>query len=450
MRNFLQTLILSAAALACSTNLGAQDGGTSHAILNLATPSMFADTFRATFIARGYIVDVDHTTRFDQPIFRPIEYIMGTAIDAEEIPLVINSNADMSFLKGQEVVCAVIAATNGTYGPCFGFESLTPANLSPSTSKAFYEDILAANAPYTTEIMAALEENPTNCNFNFPWELKVEWAKILVKYMGYTGTHAAHHAYREMLHNPVFKDILWETEDENLLQLISDYVGISSPGTFDRGYGVLTLWKYQYPGVSIQKIMELVRNETAYLNIDHMAKYLTLFDKQQVVDAAADIYTNKQTESIQARRNAIFFAGAFGSTLACETLLPLVGREGDTKTKHVLLDALCELPHKDNFGTLAKYVNGGDKDHLEGIQTDCLDSRLLLKRALLAIALIDSQASNVYIDGAYIRAKPLWLRQYLQYLTRPNKEWRKLVNLSLLEGDTVAAVPGEEEPETEE
>ena len=397
--------------------------------VNFHTASMFIDTLRADFIATGRVVGIDKSNGFPEVVFMPMEYLMGEAIPESKINVYTGVNSDLDHLIGQEIVGAVVKNYDrNIYGFAHSVHSITPESLSPQTSIDFYKEIIAINEQYEDEI-AIVHETSIGLKYHevlpYPAEVVSAWSDVLVKNLGYTGTQAAHHSGRELLHNPVFRDVLTESQLSEVAQSLPS----THPGTYDRGYGFLVLAVNKHKGVSISSSMNMVREETAFVNLAHVARYLKQFPEGAVVDAFKAIYMDKAEETTTARRNAILLAGKYGSNLALPSLRSLLGHETDKQIQHQLLAAFRELPDFGNFKALAYYLNGGDENQESGLQKDCVNNNTLHKRTLLAIAVIDDANTDLYIDLAWIRAKDAWLKKFLYYITSPNKQWRGIVEV---------------------
>lgn len=391
------------------------------------TASIFIDTFRATHIARGTIVDVVNVNGFPALVFKPMEMLKGVAPAQETMTLITGTNADLSSLKGQAAVAGIIETVDGEYGLAHGVQSLTPESLNVEASVKLLKDVLDLNARYSVAIQTALNENPRSGKFRFPAKLVEGWTNILLdNLLRESRSQAAHHSGRELLVNPVFKGVLTEEQLHRIGQEVGEF---SASGTYDRGYIYLILAQYHSDAASIDTTLNLMRGETALNNVDHMAHYLrSAFDEKSVIEKLSKVYGNRE-ESALARRNAIAMAGSFGSTEALPTLRVLLGHETDRSAKRELLNAFRDLPHEGNFQPLLNYLNGGDATSEKGVQTDCVDSRNLLKRTLLAMAVVDSKASNITIREAYLTASFPWLKDFIRPLLEENKQGRGLVKV---------------------
>ncbi len=441
-------------------------------LLNFQTVSMFRDLFRSDFIARGLVVDVLEEGGFDRLVFQPTNYLYGEALAEETVVLHVGTNADLSELQGQEAVCACMQSNDGRYGLTHGLASITPEAFSVQTSVDFYTDLLALNADYGFEIQQALEEDPADGRYDFPVPLVESWTDVLVRYLGHSDTQAAQHAGRELAANPLFEKSLNALD----LRMIADsLIETSVPGSYDRGFSYIILKQRKSRALSIQAAIELIKEETAYINIDHLTNYLRsacglpsllsetpnaiqalsveeqeeipLFEEQDVVDALKALYENRE-EATRIRRNAIIAAGQFASELSLPSLRKLLGHESDMEIKHRLLEAFRFIPHQDNLTVLQNYLNGGDALRAEPkIHNDCLDSRKILKRTLLAIAVIGSEESDTLIQLAYETARFDWLKDFIRPLRKANPEWRELVEILDNEADIPVILPEKEAKE---
>lgn len=433
--------------------------------LQTHTISMFTDVLRADVIATGTIVEVENPG-WPRLVFEPDEYLKGSPLPMQRVTLITNTNAQITYLEGQRVVAGIVhRADNDTYGLAHGVQSLTPEHLGVETSIQFYRDLLAAAAPYDIEIAEALEANPKDGMFAYPEVLVDAWLEIFVEYFGETGTQAAHHASRELWGNPVFQDRL--TED-HLASIASNLVE-SDPGTYDRGYGYMLLNREGSNALALADCINLMRDETAYVNLDHMAIYLqNAFERDAVVEAVSEVMTSQlYTES--ERHNAMQLASRHGGKGFLSAMHELIGHENTLANKRALLECFRNIPDPSNLPVLINYLNGGDAEGSEvKVQDDCSTSRGFFKRTMLAIAMINTDiddelfnydpetetleeheaernmavhnSSNAFLRVAYGQARYQWVRDYLKYLQPENEDWRKVIQIFAFE-DTMPVEP---------
>lgn len=405
---------------------------------NFSTYSLFHDVLRGTHIAVGNVTAVT-TTRPDNLItFEPSEYLMGDPLATTSIDLISGVNSDLSELVGQRVVLSFIETPDGEYGLTHGVHSLTPDHFTVTangvaheltfgvdTSIAMYKQLLLTKAEYGEVIDVALAANPEDGNFELPSSLVGEWAYTLVQYLGESNTRAADHAGRTLYNEPVFKNAL--TED--MLGTIKQHVVTSEPQSYDRGWMYMLLAR-EGSELRLHDVMQNVRDEVAKINLDHIAEYLhEVHDEEDVVTELANIYTSV-ANTVDERRNAVIVAGQFGSRQSLPYLHQLLGNVSGLDLQRELLNTLYFLRSEESFTPLVNYINGGTAVTESGKQRDVLENRELYKRAIRAIAVIDSEHSNLYLRQAYTTVKEenaTWVREFMWPLLPQNKHWRELV-----------------------
>lgn len=393
---------------------------------NFKVSSMFHDVFRSTHIAIGRVSAVTYPSSNVKITFEPTEYLMGSPIDTPSVDLITNFNGDLRHLVGTEVVCGMLHAANGKWGLTHGLESVTPVSWDVSASVQMYRDLVSINAEYSEEIAIALDENPMDGRFNFPDGLMSAWTDLLVRNFGKTDTIVAHHAGRVLFKEPMFQGRLTNEH----VQAIANAVRRSGDQTFDRGYGFMLLTKYESTALTVAEVMDLMKREVAKINLDHLAVYLHhTRSAEEVVPALSAIILDR-TQSNKARRNAIIVAGQFGSREILPTMHQVLGRETNRELARQILNTYRYLSDAQNYGPLVSYLNGGNNQgYAVRTQSDCRDSIELLKRTLVAIAMIDTDESNKLIEHAYYNANEEWLRDFINPLRLQNKAWRVRVDI---------------------
>jgi|GEM_PF-4317063 len=442
--------------------------------LNVTTISMFTDVLRADFIATGTIVRIENP-KFPRLVFQPDQYLSGTPLAENEVVLETGINADLGELEGKRVVAGVVyRADQNKYGLAHGVQSLTPEGFGVDTSVQFYRDLLSAKAEYSEQVEAALEANPKDGKFAFPEELTTKLVDIFVEYMGQTGTQAAHHAARELYSNVMFEGKL--TEDH--LATIASQALESDAGTFDRGYSYMLLTRAESDALSLENCIKLIKNETANVNLDNMVLYMhSAFEDDAVVEAVSEVMTNVSFTTDE-RHNAMQIASRHRSMGFLPAMHARLGHETELKLKRVLLECYRNHPDVSNLKPLISYLSGGDgesdpyAEDFKKIQEDCSTSRGLFKRAMLGIAMIDTnidaegngayeaetdeerdaiieasvkESSNAFLREAYAQARFPWVRDFLFHLQPENKDWRKVIQIQGFE-DTMPIVPRGDEP----
>jgi hypothetical protein len=410
------------------------------AIKSFPTANMFSDTFRSTHIARGVLNSATFPAADVTLSFTPIEYIKGAPLAKATVELVTGFNGDLRQYAGRECVCAFIVRDDGTAGLTHGMSSFTAADWGITATTGFYRDILAVNTGEYAEIIAtAAEEHPANFKYNYPAEVKQQYADALVRTLAKTGTHAAWQAGNELAQNPTFADGV--LNPSQLFQIAQAAVN-SVPGARDRGYAYILLTRNHSNALGLGECMALVKDEIKNINLDHLATYMhQAFEEAEVTALLSEMMTNRLSPENQKgyndhiRGNAIITAAQFGSRQVLPALHQLLGHETTRRCKVEVLNAFRYLHDPSNFKPLNNYLNGGDATTAKNVQTDYLDSVSLHKRTLVAIAAIDSKDSNQMIQDAYDSTRVVELKQFIRPLLEQNKAWRAMVNQLPSEGD---------------
>lgn len=420
----------SAPVLLPTIPVNPRNGGVAENVWNA---TLFADAFRATHIARGYVVSCDYPTNNVMLRFQPTEYIKGTPLPDATVDLVTGLNADLNFTVGQEAVCAwIVRESDGAMGLSHSVNSMTPAarGWNPQATVDFIRAILAINEEAGEDLQVRLTGQGSSDVFQAPMWVREAWVDALVDALGVPGSMAAYHAGMELDKNPAFSGMLKPAH----LERIAGYATRSLPATHDRGYHFILLRKYNHASVGVSECVRLLKEETANVLVDHISNYLaTQHDEMEVATGLAPLILNLTGVSPAVRANAIMAAGSSGNRRILPTLRSLLGHEKDDKCRRELLNALRSLPDPANLDPLVNYLNGGDAANKTGIQFDCRNSMNLHKRALLAIAAINSPESNECIRQAYERTRVPEFKRFLRPLLEDNKGWRSAI--VMLEGE---------------
>ena len=425
-----------------------------HGVGMFRTATIFTDVFRATHIIRGHVVDCEWRKANNTITIRPTTYLKGDPLPEQLLTIETLSNSDLRFTIGEETLVGVIHTVDGRFGLANGIASMTTGargwNVQASVDLA--TQLLTINSEFAEEVEAAYAQAPADAYFRVPEYVRGAWVNALVNAFSVTDSWAAYQAAQELTHNLTF--VSHDLEPGHLTT-IANAVRNSKPGTYDRGYGYIMLARHAAPLVSIETAIKHVRDEKADIVLDHIASYLAAcFPSNEVVPALAEIYGKpKRLVGEEAgytddeRANAIIVTTQFGSRDALTTLLPLLGYETSRRPQRELLKSLAALSHENNYLPLISYLNGGvATTPLETIerrslgevprqQHDVLNSVHLHKLTLLAIAMIDSEESNAFIDAAFEQTWVLELKHFLRPLRSINKGWRDYVNMIPGESD---------------
>jgi hypothetical protein len=424
-----------------------------HPLGMFRTATMFADTFRASHIIRGHVVDCEWPSANTLLTIRPFEYLKGDPLPDQLITVQTLNNADLRFTVGEETMVSVILRDDGAIGLAHGITSMTTGarGWNVQASVNLINDLLAINSEFEDEVSAAYAQAPADANFRVPTYVREAWTGAFVRAFEATDSWAAYQAGMELTQNPTFQN---EQLAEGHLATIARALRASKPATYDRGYGYILLARHAAPLISIEEAISHIREERADVILDHIAVYLaTCFPDTEVVPALAAIY-GKPTRTFGAngfkddeRANAILVAGQFGSRKALPTLLPLLGYETTARPQRELLKTMAALSHESNYLPLVSYLNGGVAttpfEHVSErslgerprFQYDTLNSVYLHKLTFLAIAMIDSPESNELIDLAFEKSRVPELKHFLRPLREVNKGWRHYVNMMAGESD---------------
>jgi len=401
---------------------------------NVWNATVFADVFRATHIARGYVIACDYPTNNVVIKFQPTEYIKGSPLAMPVVDLITGGNADLTFAVGQEAVCSWVVREDGAMGLAHSVNSMTPAarGWNPQATVDLMKAVMAINEEAGTDLNVVFDGKPENNRFVAPMWVREAWVDVLVDALGVPSSMAAYHAGMELDKNPVFQGMLKPQH----LERIAGFALRSHPATHDRGYHFILMRKYNHNSVASADVVSLIRDERANVVIDHMGAYLaTQRDEAEVADALAPILVNRTGVAASVRANAMIAAAASGNRRVLPVLRTLLGHETDARCKKELLNTLRALPAPENLMPLVNYLNGGDASRDSGVNWDSRNSMHLHKRTLLAISAIDSPDSNAFLQQAYNRTRVIELKRFIRPLLEANKEWRAMVEVLDAEQD---------------
>lgn len=382
--------------------------------------TLFDTAKDAMFIGRGEFTSLERTNKGDRLVFRCDSAIKGSI--SGEVTLEPFEVAPADEALGREAIVGFdlingkyyFSATNQRRGVFMKEEGIDHCEKALTA-------LIAINAPHQPMIEAELRKRLEYQNMayegEFPQELLDSWKSELVRQCKLHGSAAARDAAKCLLEHGLFKGKVTLSD----MQLIAPEVPLTPAGSTERSFMILVIRNENSVHPGFETLLTMLKEETADFNVGRLAELFNAKDHGAVF-AAMDTIVKDTDATEQHQVNALQVLQAFRQVSTLPTVHYALKKQQDAGVEGMrknvarrALMAMRDTPDTSSVAALESFLGSeicGAKFEFE-------------KRALQALAMIDTDQTNAMIRAKFIASKDSPARrQFLRGLLSENKDWR--------------------------
>lgn len=386
-----KTLATLAALVLC-----AQTASAAFTLYDLARDSMY--------VARGEFIELERTAGGDRLHLRCDKMLKGDMAPGAEVILEAFEPAPADSALGRDVLVG-FNLINGKYyfnlhpyaWRSFYFEESDPAPNGMNQNEECLTRFIDINRPHKatieSELRKRLELQTLEYEGQFSNELINEWKAELLAQMARPGTVAARDAAKAFIDHTLFRNTLTVEE----MRYVGSLLKASNPGTLERSYMLEIVRNEASAHPSLAVMVGMLREETADYCVGKLSNLFSAVEDRAKVIGTVGAMAADSTESVQVRINALQTLAAMGDVSAVafvqSALTGEMERGGDFNKNIVRgsLKALRRLSSESSTELLEAYI----------ATEQCSASWELTRRAWIAYAMIDSNATNTKIRQVF-------------------------------------------------
>ena len=388
----------------------------------LAGFTLFDTAKDSMFIGRGEFTSLERTLKGDRLVFRCDTALKGNVTG--EVTLEPFEIAPADAALGREAIVG-FQLINGKYYFAYQRRGVFMAEDNLNSCDKALRDFIAVNAPHQPliegELRKRLEYQNLQYEGEYPADLMQAWRSTLVRQCSYHNSVAARDAAKVLFEHALFKGQASLAE----IQKVAAEIPATPQGTTERAYMLLLVRSQASAHPAYETLISMLNEETADYNVGHIADYLLVKDRGQVFETLRGILTSPASTS-QQMVNALqvlqAFKDAHGLVIVRDALIAQQskGVEGFDKnvTRRALL-AMRDTPDASSVDVIVAFYNS----------EICTAKFEFQKRALQALAVIDTDYTNNFVRHVVQTTKVEALKQFAKALLPENKSYRAVVTV---------------------